>query len=391
MRSVVILSILVSLGLVACGKGGPALSSAWELPGGPGADLPATPGGDVSSPRPDVPLPDADLPLPDVEVPLPDADLPPQDVDVSLTDADVSVPVGDESPSDADSSVGDPDLPPPGDVVSSDPSMDPGTDQDHEGIAPDDGDLAACEAGAVQTVPCGPTGQGLMQQTCVGGQWQDGSCTDPSACVDGTERTQPCGLNGRGTATETCADGQWVPDPCQDPDVCTDGVRETTPCGEEGAGQQWRVCQSGAWVPEGACSRPGRWRCVKYTCTPSFGDAACGNGKCEAKTGESRTSCPADCNFDGQLGEDKPCKDAFDCVFYPWPKSGPGFWECAGLFNRKCHAYETKQFCGTDGMDYCHFELMRMETGESCPEDCVPGNVNCGSDGECIFKEWPAY
>ncbi len=258
-------------------------------------------------------------------------------------------------------------------------------------VPPDDSVAPECEEGGIRGVPCGLNGNGVQPQACTGGRWVDsGPCDDPDACTNGDRHELPCGLNGRGTTVDECVNGQWTIGECLDPDACVDGDSTVVACGKKDAGRQARQCQQGQWVDVGECIQPGRWRCIDNVCTPSLGDASCGNGTCAPRSGESPSSCPADCGALPSIdGQGQPCQDAIDCAFYAWVANGPGYWECAGLFNRTCRAVVSGTYCDTDGWDYCYFDRSAIETDRSCPEDCVPEYLNCGSDLECIYQAWP--
>ena len=263
---------------------------------------------------------------------------------------------------------------------------DPGPDA----VVPDDV-APECESGGIRGTACGLNGNGLKPQSCVDGLWIDGGpCQDPDACTNGDVQKHPCGLNDRGLWVSTCVGGQWAPGVCQDPDVCKDGDAGVLGCGKNDAGTQAQWCKAGAWAPDGPCVQPGRWRCIDNVCTAQFGDAACGDGICSPRNGESPTSCPADCDMGTVDGQGQDCKDAVDCVFYKWTAKGPGYWECRGFMRRTCNAVVTDAYCGTSGYDYCYFDATGMETIQSCPQDCTPQYSNCGSDLECIYQEWPA-
>ncbi len=249
----------------------------------------------------------------------------------------------------------------------------------------------ACEENGIRGAACGLNGAGLKPQSCIGGQWVDGGpCQDPDACTDSDILAQPCGLNARGQKKDACANGQWVPGACVDPDVCKDGDATVAGCGKGNTGTQAQRCKNGKWVPEGACAQPGRWSCQNNACSPIYGDPACGDGACDPRGGESPTSCPADCDFGDTEGQGQPCNDAIDCAFFAWHAQGPGYWECAGFLRRTCNAVATTQYCGTPGYDYCYLDASAIETTQSCPQDCTPQYLNCGSDLECTYLDWPA-
>lgn len=284
--------------------------------------------------------------------------------------------------------------PGPLDVVAQDPATvdnpPPPKDVGGQDAPAVDGTVGECEDGAIRGVACGVNGKGLKPQSCAGGRWVDGGpCNDPDACKEGEVRSKPCGLNGRGTLESKCTGGAWVDGGCRDPDACKDGASEVAACGKDGTGKQARTCAAGAWK-DGPCVQPGRWRCQNGACTPAFGDPACGDGTCDWTRGESRTSCPADCDPGNVSGEGQDCESAMDCVPWAWPAPGPGYWECQGLFRGTCAVVETDVYCGTDGYDYCYLDPSAAESDASCPQDCGPGPLECQSDAECLFQAWPA-
>lgn len=349
--------------LLACGGGQPSLSNEW----GP------APSGDVAAGLDDTAA----------------------GVDLGPRDDGVAVDLGPGT----DPGTGE-DLVPPADHPIGETGGDEGPDAFDEGgsdaadvVLPDEVDVTppVCEGGTARNVACGLNGRGSLPQSCVEGAWQDaGPCQDPDACGDGTTQDSPCGLNGRGTRTDACVAGQWTVGPCQDPDACVDGAEQVGSCGKGGAGSQRQACAAGQWTGKGPCIQPGRWRCVQNECTPLFGDKSCGDGACDAQAGESPWSCPQDCAvYTTAKGQGQDCNNVLDCIFYPWPANGPGYWECAGFITTHCNAVQTTQYCGTQGYDYCYLTYGAAETPTSCPQDCASPGVNCGSDAECVFLPWP--
>jgi len=156
----------------------------------------------------------------------------------------------------------------------------------------------------------------------------------------------------------------------------------------------------GFWGDEGGCvEKQGSWDCnSSKICTPQYGTAACGNGTCEPKSGESAKSCPADCDFSNIDGNGKNCTDAFDCIFYKWP-TGKGYWDCvAEDFNgpKLCKPQTTNMYCGTQGYAYCYVATNTLESDLSCPEDCAnktlgqySGGTTCSAKSDCVFVDWP--
>lgn len=214
----------------------------------------------------------------------------------------------------------------------------------------------------------------------------------PPECLLGEVRSISCGLNGRGIQPQACIDGMWTNQgTCQDLDVCKDTDERVAGCAD-GKGKIRQECVAGQWVDAGPCIQPGRWDCKNNVCTPVFGSKDCGDGQCDEWDGESRTSCPADCDFSGQSGEGVGCKNAYDCAFYGWPHAGQtGFWECAWTWEgKKCKAVKSDEYCGTPDWDWCYIQNGQIETDLSCPADCPPEAYNCGSDVECMFHPWPA-
>jgi hypothetical protein len=212
----------------------------------------------------------------------------------------------------------------------------------------------------------------------------------PPECKAGDTFTVPCGLNGNGQSTRKCVDGHWTdPGECADPDACNNGTIQRVPC-LDGSGQIVRECQKGQWVQASStCAQPGHWTCEDNVCTPSYDAGACGDGDCYLSQGESDQSCPADCDYSKVDGEGQPCDQAFQCMFYPWPAGGVGYWECSGLpWDTQCHAIHDGTFCGTPDQDYCYRDAQYAETPASCPSDC-PGAGDCGTAADCVLQPWP--
>ncbi len=291
-----------------------------------------------------------------------------------------------------------------GTVITDDGTVEPddGTIVADDVVVIPDNDNAACSFGDSRQIACGLNGDGLQSQTCLGGEWQDqGNCVDDDVCVNGTPQDIACGINGRGIQSQDCTDGQWVNDgACNDPDECVDNDTQTIACGDNDAGKQDQICTLGQWVNDGGCvilPQTGRWDCVAQTCTPVYGDAACGNGTCSPSTGESPVSCPADClSMITVNGQNQPCSDDLDCAFYMWQASGTGYWECKWSSGQDyCNAVVTSSYCGTNGYDYCYYGSVGIETPATCAADCSDQMLNqntqngCNNDRDCIFLQWP--
>lgn len=179
---------------------------------------------------------------------------------------------------------------------------------------------------------------------------------------------------------------------------CSGDETRTIPCGSMGQGTQDQICMGGFWGDVGGCVLPqGAWDCVGNVCTPVFNAGSCGNGTCEPRSGESRKSCPKDCDFSAIDGEGKGCKDAFDCIFYKWTLSSKGYWDCEGYGdNKKCSAAGSNLYCGTQGYNYCYIATNTIESDLSCPEDCAnktlgqySGGTSCNAKSDCVFVDWP--
>ncbi len=132
----------------------------------------------------------------------------------------------------------------------------------------------------------------------------------------------------------------------------------------------------------------GHWEC---TVTDPFGPSTCvavdedglgpcGNGACDPGNGESKNSCPADCD-PGTSGT-LPCTSALDCVFLDWPYSTEGHWECNG----SCSPVSTDVYCGPGS--WCAEEW--GESDQSCSYDCSPAATagECEVAHDCLFLDW---
>lgn len=267
-------------------------------------------------------------------------------------------------------------------------------------VIPDiDIDNAPCSPNDTRQIPCGINGDGLQSQICVGSEWKDqGVCVDDDVCKNGNEQDVPCGINDAGVQAQDCIGGQWVNDgTCVDDDVCKNGTEQTIDCGAGGKGDQAQDCVDGQWVNDGDCVMPpqtGRWTCVSNGCVPEYGNAACGNGTCDPENGESAKSCPADCDKSAVNGKDQGCSDIYDCAFYGWFETSPGYWTCGG-YPKKCTVNKSTTYCDKDGYDYCYAGPAGLETATTCAPDCDNTMLNqnaqtgCKAAVDCIFLDWP--
>jgi len=263
-----------------------------------------------------------------------------------------------------------------------------------------DEDESPCLPGDTRQIPCGINGNGLQSQICLDGEWQNqGTCVDDDICKNGSTQQVACGINGRGSQAQECVDGQWVDEgTCVDPDECVDYDTRTISCGVNDKGKQAQICIEGHWVNDGDCIVPpqtGRWNCVSKKCVPEYGYAGCGNGTCEPREGESAKSCPADCDKSKTNGKNQPCNDIYDCAFYGWFESTPGYWTCGGIFQKECTVNKSTTYCGKTGYDYCYAGSAGIETPATCAVDCDNKMLNqnnqtgCSSRVDCIFLDWP--
>ncbi|MCO4746717.1 MAG: PD40 domain-containing protein [Proteobacteria bacterium] len=79
------------------------------------------------------------------------------------------------------------------------------------GTPDDDSEPSVCDAGDTQVsdIACGLNDRGLVEQECVDGAWQDGTCDDPDDCVDGDTDSEAC-WDGAGTLSLGCEEGEMV-------------------------------------------------------------------------------------------------------------------------------------------------------------------------------------
>jgi len=327
----------------------------------------------------DDPLNDDGVPVNDDGVPVNDDGVPVNDDGVPVNDD--GVPVNDDG----------------------EPVNDDGEPVNDDGeVTPDiDIDNAPCSPNDTRQIPCGINGAGLQSQICIGSDWQNqGICVDDDVCKNGEEQDIACGINNDGIQSQDCVDGQWVNDgACVDDDVCENGTEQTIPCGDGGKGDQAQDCVDGQWVNDGDCVMPsqtGRWTCNgSKQCVPEYGYAACGNGTCDPKNGESAKSCPADCDKAAVNGKDQNCSDIYDCAFYGWFESTPGYWGCGG-YPKKCTVNKSTTYCDKTGYDYCYAgTTVGIETDKTCSADCANTMLNqnaqtgCNNPVDCIFLDWP--
>ncbi|HQE73994.1 MAG TPA: hypothetical protein PLS96_08430 [Myxococcota bacterium] len=106
----------------------------------------------------------------------------------------------------------------------------------------------------------------------------------------------------------------------------------------------------------------GRWICQSNVCTARC-DADCGDQKCEPLLGESKLSCPADC--DAYCFKNEDCDDTQYCKFTEAPCQLPG--KCEAKRVNECGTPDDR-VCGCDGITYdssCHAEMAGMSIRHS--------------------------
>jgi hypothetical protein len=193
-----------------------------------------------------------------------------------------------------------------------------------------------------------------------------------SACDDGLPCTTDEEVDGRCLhSPKTCDDHDpCTVDFCQASDgACLHQVTAGCSVGPDACGDGY--CQTG----EGVASCPA-------DCKEIVNPETCGDGVCDATGGETRGTCPADC----ETVTPRPCGDgACDASAGETHDTCPA--DCAApaaCGDKHCDPGETATSCPVDcplapscGDDTCS----GAETSQSCPEDC-PAPDPCG-DGIC--------
>ena len=122
----------------------------------------------------------------------------------------------------------------------------------------------------------------------------------------------------------------------------------------------------GEWTQ--ACD--GRFACDEGECQQLCDSVTCGDGTCDTAGGETKESCPADC--------DQPCEAPADCTDgHEWDAPCEGRWECQ---SQTCVEFCDYISCG-DGA--CNSG--EGENEDSCPGDCLEG---CRIPSDCFSEQW---
>jgi hypothetical protein len=198
-------------------------------------------------------------------------------------------------------------------------------------------DTGVCEVGQTQdgTTVCGLNDEGVFEQECVAGAWQDTTtCTGTDVCENDLTQngTTPCGLNDEGVFTQICVAGAWQDTTtCTGTDVCEIGQTQngTTLCGLNDEGVFTQDCVMGAWQDTTTCT--GTDACE--TGLTQNGTTVCGlNGEgvftqdCVAGAWQDTTTCTGtDVCLNGSKREDQlvcgPADEGFfleDCTDGAW-------------------------------------------------------------------------
>jgi hypothetical protein len=162
-------------------------------------------------------------------------------------------------------------------------------------------------------------------------------------------------LSWPGLASVPCdeADGHWE---CQNfscVPVCDHACETVEEC-------------IGEWTEE--CS--GHFACTGGLCEQVCDAQGCGDGMCSDAGGETKESCPADC--------DQPCAAPGDCFTgREWGAACEGRWDC--------QAQTCVEVCDYDSCGNGICDAAQGENADSCPRDCVEG---CRVPGDCFLEQW---
>lgn len=194
------------------------------------------------------------------------------------------------------------------------------------------------------------------------------------------------------TVPSDCAGG-WT-ESCSGHFACSSGaceqVCETQTCGDDTCdvegGETRASCPADCEAPCAIAANciedhewdvpcEGRWACQTETCVPVCDYDSCGDGTCSPGEGENADSCPGDC-VDG-------CRPLVpsDCFSELWapPAICQGRWSClpTGVCDRVCDHIN----CG-DGICWG----LNGENEDSCFEDCLGGP--CQELTDCLGQRW---
>jgi hypothetical protein len=116
----------------------------------------------------------------------------------------------------------------------------------------------------------------------------------------------------------------------------------------------------------------GRWDCQAQTCVQVCDYESCGNGTCDVTAGENEDSCAADCV--------DTCREPPDCYSESW---APGAI-CQGRWN--CLQGECQRICDSINCGNGICWGLNGENEESCFEDCLGGP--CQELIDCLGQRW---
>jgi hypothetical protein len=123
-------------------------------------------------------------------------------------------------------------------------------------------------------------------------------------------------------------------------------------------------------IDEWTADCEGHFGCVNGQCEQVCENDTCGDGLCDTSEGETKESCPGDCEI--------ACEIAGNCVVgHEWDAPCDGRWACE---SQSCVAVCDYASCG-DGA--C--SPGEGENEDSCPGDCLEG---CRVPSDCFSEQW---
>ena len=233
---------------------------------------------------------------------------------------------------------------------------------------------------------CPPFPSCLDASNCEGRDWPEDRCPESAGRWE-CQNNDCVAVCESCVSVADCLDDEWTLD-CGGRFICNDGACtqacDGERCGDgfcdetvgESRGSCPEDCQQPCTIP-GNCLMEewdlpceGRWDCVEEVCVPICDYDACGDGTCSPGNGENAQTCPQDCR--------EGCELPPDCYGETWDQICQGRWNCIGG--------ECDSVCDETGCGNGTCEGLNGENQDSCFQDCQGGPCDVTTD--CVGYDW---